>query len=284
MNFQPLVEAFQQAKATYGGELLILDTETITRMSDRVDIAIVIPAYCERENFVELIPAIHDQFRDVPSLVGVQYSVIPVVERNSVDCDFLNGLGAISIERAPSDSFGDAMRTGIARGCEVARNVIVMDADGSHAPTTIPRLWEARQDTPDADIVIASRYVAGGSTANNFPLRVMSRSLNLAYSLVLSLDVRDISTNFKLYRSELLRDMELESVNFDIVEEILAKAAFSNHTLTIVEIPDHFHARKYGESRRHLGPFVLTYLLTLIRLRIKMSSRRDRGRAGRTSK
>jgi hypothetical protein len=75
--------------------------------------------------------------------------------------------------------------------------------------------------------------------------------------------------------------MELESLNFDIVEEILAKAAFSDQALTIVEIPDHFHERKYGESRRQLGPFVVAYLLTLIRLRVKMArARRDSSHTG----
>lgn len=250
-------------------------------MTDMVEIAIVIPAYSERENLEELIPAIHDQFRDSDFLSGLSYVIIPVVERGSVDRFFLDGLGASSVEREPSDAFGDAMRTGISRGCAAARNVIVMDADGSHAPTTIPLLWAARLLNVDADIVIASRYVAGGSTANSLPLRIMSRSLNLAYSLVLSLNVRDVSTNFKLYRADLLRNMELESLNFDIVEEILAKAAFSNRALNIVEIPDHFHERKHGESRRQLGPFIVTYLITLMRLRFKMArARREHGRSG----
>ncbi len=233
-----------------------------------IDLAIVIPAFDERENLAELIPTIHMVFAQAPELKGVQYTVIPVVEIGSTDRDFIDALGANSVVRSPSDDFGDAMRTGISTGCRVARNLIIMDADGSHAPATVQRLWNVHALRPEVDIVIASRYVSGGTTANSFPLRLMSRALNLAYSITLSLDVRDISTNFKFYRGEILREMELSSANFDIVEEILAKAAFSGRKLLIVEIPDHFGERKHGKSRRRLGPFIVTYLLTLIRLRV----------------
>lgn len=240
----------------------------------------MIPAFRELANLAELIPAIRSQFENAASLDNVSFVIVPVVEIGSPDVDVITHLGATPVVREPGDLFGDAMRTGLAEGTSRARYVLVMDADGSHSPATIPRLWEAMTQGSESqpDIVVASRYVAGGSTANALPLRVMSRALNIAYGLVLSLDVRDISTNFKIYRSEILQGMELESSNFDIVEEILAKALFATSDLRIVEIPDHFHERLHGESRRRLGPFVVTYLLTLLRLRVAASRAKRRER------
>ena len=95
----------------------------------------------------------------------------------------------------------------------------------------------------------------------------MSRLLNLGYSLVLGLKIKDVSTNFKLYRSSALLVDELQCENFDIVEEILARALRAKKGLKVVEVPDHFFERKAGESKRKLGPFIASYLLTLYRLR-----------------
>jgi dolichol-phosphate mannosyltransferase len=95
----------------------------------------------------------------------------------------------------------------------------------------------------------------------------MSRFLNLGYSLVLGLKIQDVSTNFKLYRSSALLVEELQCENFDIVEEILARALRAKKGLKVVEVPDHFFERKAGESKRKLGPFIASYLLTLYRLR-----------------
>ena len=142
-----------------------------------------------------------------------------------------------------------------------------MDADGSHDPATIPRLL-ARAD--DADVIIASRYVDGGRSDNGAVLRGMSRSLNLAYSVVLGLKCRDLSTNFKLFHYADIRDVSLTCSNFDVVEELLFRVRQAKGpSLRILEIPDYFHERDEGETKRQLGPFVASYLLTLVRLRVK---------------
>ena len=60
---------------------------------------------------------------------------------------------------------------------------------------TIPRLLEHADGN---DVVVASRYVPGGQTDNGVVLRVMSRSLNACFRLVLGIPCHDVSTNFKL--------------------------------------------------------------------------------------
>jgi dolichol-phosphate mannosyltransferase len=143
-----------------------------------------------------------------------------------------------------------------------------MDADGSHSPRTIPRLVEEITKN-DTDIVIASRYIDGGSTDNSLVLRAMSKILNYTFALVLGLKIKDISTNFKIYKRELLLDSNLVCKNYDIVEEILLEAKKIKPNLKVLEIPDHFHERVYGESKRKLSVFIATYLATLIRLRFR---------------
>jgi dolichol-phosphate mannosyltransferase len=142
-----------------------------------------------------------------------------------------------------------------------------MDADGSHDPATIPRLLSARCH---ADIVIASRYVKGGRTDNGFVLTAMSRSLNVAYGLVLGLKCHDVSTNFKLYKYDQIRAVDLACRNFDVVEELLFRVRQQvGASLRILEIPDYFRERDEGVTKRQLGPFVASYLATLIKLRVK---------------
>jgi dolichol-phosphate mannosyltransferase len=226
-------------------------------------LSVLIPAYQEIVNLRWLLPRV---IANIPKQVSAE--VVVVVER---DCDEttkseIESYGAIVLVRKPTDSFGDAMRTGMRFCVERAPWLVVLDADGSHDPASIPILLSVAEED-GADIAIASRYVSGGGSDNSFLLYWMSRFLNLGYSLVLGLKIKDVSTNFKLYRSSALLVEELQCENFDIVEEILARAARANKGLKVVEVPDYFSERKAGESKRKLGPFIASYLLTLFRLR-----------------
>ena len=233
--------------------------------NESLSISIVIPAFNEIDNLRTLIPEIRNQtseYNDVEVLV-----VLPTVTSIGEKEEILN-LSAIPIIRTPGDTFGDAIRSGIKSVRIISNYVIFMDADGSHSPKTIPRLIDEAIKN-DVDIVIASRYVHGGSTDNSLVLRAMSKILNYTFALVLGLKIKDISTNFKIYKRELLSDSKLVCKDYDIVEEILLEAKIIKPNLKILEIPDHFHERVHGESKRKLSIFIASYLATLIRLRIR---------------
>lgn len=233
-------------------------------MANPPDLSVVIPAYREEANLKELLP----RLSTVLAALDVSSEVIVVVERDAsgATMNLYESNGARPVRRVPDDLFGDAIRTGLAT-VQASRWVIVMDADGSHAPETIPRLLAEASADSSVDVVIASRYVSGGSTENPLPLIVMSRVLNALYAVVLGLKCRDVSTNFKLYRAPLLGGIQLRCKNFDVVEEILVRLRSQKRDLCIVEIPDAFLQRVHGESHRRLGVFVVSYLLTLARLR-----------------
>ena len=87
---------------------------------------------------------------------------------------------------------------------------------------------------------------------------------------------RDLSTNFKAFRSELLMGASLASKNFEAVEEILLVAQLKKGSkLQILEIPDHFRARLHGDSKRKLGQFIGSYLLSLWHLRQQVKAAAD---------
>lgn len=227
-------------------------------------VSIVIPAYQESDNLCELLPAIN---REMSKLGTIEHEIIVVLPNSASDAELaeINTLDARVIRRGPSDSFGDAIRCGFAEVSPLATWVVTMDADGSHAPSTLVHLLK---ESAEADVVVASRYIDGGTSQNSYVLKLMSRGLNFTYGLVLGLKCKDISTNFKRYRAQDVRLLPLTCRDFDIVEEIFFRLKVNHgNTFTVVEIPDHFYERRHGVTKRKLGPFVLSYLKTLIRLR-----------------
>jgi len=228
-------------------------------MAGHCDLSVIIPAYREAENLRLLLPRLR---RAVDSL-AIEHEVlvvdtpVPQDETPQVCGDH----GVRHIPRRGGDDYGDAIRTGLAEAA--GEFIIFMDADGSHAPEFIPRLWDR---VGEADVVVASRYVAGGGTENPTSLILMSRLLNFVYARVLGIPCRDVSNSFKLYRGDLIRSVPLRSRHFDIVEELLIRAQGRKPSLRIIEIPFLFKKRLFGSTKRNLPLFMLSFYTTLLKL------------------
>jgi dolichol-phosphate mannosyltransferase len=240
-------------------------------MTEELSLTVVIPAYEENENLEVLIPLVLLELNKL-SLTSYQVLVVMRLGEEQDSLKTIESLGANAIKRVGDDSFGSAIKTGIQVSGKSSSHLLFMDADGSHSPHSIPKLWNASLEH-SADIVIASRYVKGGSTANNWLEIQMSRILNAIYSIVLGIGAKDISTNFKIYRTELLENLDLKCSNYDIVEELLLKIKRKKRNLVIIEIPDHFEQRLFGESKRKLSVFIASYIITLFRLRFMRRSK-----------
>lgn len=229
-------------------------------MGEDCKLCVVIPAYLEEENLRLLLP----RLRQVLGSLGVRHEVLVVDAHEPLDntkdvCDEFN---ARYLNRSGGNLFGDAIKTGIRE--TYGEYTIFMDGDGSHSPEFIRNLYGGLEDN---DIVIASRYVEGGSTDNTRILIVMSHMVNLLYSLILNLKCKDVSNSFKIYRTSLLKGLTLRCDNFDIVEEILFKIKKSHRDVKIKEIPFAFKKRMFGHTKRNLFAFMFSFLITLIRLR-----------------
>jgi len=221
---------------------------------------VIIPAFREEENLRLLLPRLRHSLEGLGRTFEIL--VIDTVEPLDLTAAVCAEQGVGYQARWPGNSYGDAVRTGVgsARGDWIA----FMDADGSHAPEMLVQLL-AR--TTEYDVVIGSRYVEGGHTENPFILRLMSRIVNGCYSVVLGLPVRDVSNSLKVYRGCLLRGLKLRCSNFDIIEEILVKLVRKHPGMKMVEVPVNFRKRIFGETKRNLVLFMLSYVVTLAKLR-----------------
>jgi dolichol-phosphate mannosyltransferase len=225
----------------------------------QIDLSILIPAYQEMEALQLLLPRLITQApRLTPAWeILVVDSMTPLDETEKV----CKGLPVRHLRRKGGNTYGDAVRTGIAES--KGNYVLIMDADGSHNPEQVVRLWKVRQGS---DLVIGSRYVNGGVTENPAILIVLSWVVNVTYRVAFGLKVKDVSNSFRLYRGDLLRSIPTECSNFDLVEELLIKICRRCGAEGIREVPITFEKRKKGVSKRNLLAFAFTYLGTMFRL------------------
>ena len=227
----------------------------MTRHPGECDLAVLIPAWNERENLELLLPAL----RETLDGLGVRWEII-VADGGSRDgtAEAAARRGARVIQqRRPG--YGAALMEAIA--ASQASYVVTMDADLSHRPTFIQDLWRHREE---AEVLIASRYVPGGESQTHWFRRLCSRILNVTYARVLSLPLHDISSGFRMYRRDILLGLQCRARDFDILEEILIKV----HALgfRIRELPFRYLSRGTGRSHARFLKFGWAYFKTLIRM------------------
>lgn len=168
---------------------------------------VVIPTYDERENVRPMAEAVLRQADDVEVLF---------VDDNSPD-----GTGAAidelsaangrvhALHRMKKEGLGRAYVAGFSHALSLgAEKVIQMDCDFSHNPDDIPRLVAA-----DADLVIGSRYVKGGSTPGwPFKRRLISRAGGMFIRTVTGMPIADPTGGFKCWKRHVLEALDLPSV------------------------------------------------------------------------
>jgi len=209
------------------------------------DLSMVVPTYNERDRLAELISALFD----AAAAADIALEVI-IVDDNSPD-----GTGQVAdalaksrcmqvIHRAGKLGLGSAVVEGFAAAS--ADVLGVMDADFSHPPALVPTMFRAMQKT-DADLLVASRYIPGGSTPNwPFTRRLMSR---LACLLARPLSpIRDAASGFFLIRRALARNAQIKAAGFKICLELIIRA----WPTRLAEMPYQFDDRELGESKMSL--------------------------------
>jgi dolichol-phosphate mannosyltransferase len=219
-------------------------------------LTVLIPTLNEADNLRVLLPRL---VTSLEQIVPGAWEVI-VVDGGSAD-----GTAAVAQEHGArvvhqrSPGFGGAFRSGV----EEAKGdfVLTMDADLSHEPNFVHKLWANRGR---ADIVIASRYVRGGAAYMPWTRKVLSRTLNVVFSRGLALRVADLSSGFRIYRAEVLRSLRLEGTNFEILEEVLIRAHMGGWQ--IAEIPFTYFPRTKGSSHARIVRFGLDLLRTFLKM------------------
>jgi len=225
------------------------------QLTAQPDLSVLIPVLNERDNVSALLP----RLLRVLNELGCTYEIL-VVDGGSCDgtVEVARRLGAqVLVQRSPG--YGCALREGFAAAA--GQYVLTLDADLSHDPDFIGKLWRARSA---ADIVIASRYVTGGVAYMPLYRKLLSRILNRFFGLGLGLPVRDLSSGLRLYRGRVLADLALDGRNFEIVEEVLVKAYSAGWR--VIEIPFTYYPRHRGASHARIVRFGVDLLLAFARL------------------
>jgi len=211
-------------------------------------VTVVVPTYNERPNLEELA-------RRVLAL-GPAYALL-VVDDASPDGtgELAEALAAANPDRVAAlhrprkEGIGPAYRAGFARALEAGTPLVAqMDADLSHDPADLPRLAAAAEE---ADLVIGSRYTAGGGTAGWSAWRRWLSRAGCAYArAVLGVEVTDLTGGFKVWRRETLAALDLDRIaadgyGFQIETTTRALRAGAR----VVEVPITFRERVAGRSK-----------------------------------
>lgn len=224
---------------------------------------VALATYNERDNLAPLVEAIRTRTPTADLLI---------LDDNSPD-----GTGAAADALARQDSrihvihrpgklgLGTAVLTIMRYAMELQYDLLVtMDADFSHHPQYLPDILKGMDQS---DVMIGSRYVAGGGV-ENWPLsrRLMSRAINRTVRLLLGLPIRDSSGNYRCYRVALLRRANLDNLlshGYSFLQEVLHRCHLAGAKFG--ETPIVFVDRRVGNSKATLKEMIGS-LSALLRL------------------
>jgi dolichol-phosphate mannosyltransferase len=212
---------------------------------------IVIPTYNEAENVVKISEALF--------ALGINELAILFVDDNSPD-----GTGQLvdrlvqdypgqifAIHRPDKLGLGTAYIQGFKWAIEQKASVVIqMDADFSHSPDYIPKFLEL---IGDYDVVVGSRYVAGGKLDENWGLGrwLLSWWANSVWvRLILGVRTKDSTAGFKCWRTEALQRIDLDRIHSNgYIFQVEMCFVSEKKGLRIKEIPIYFEDRRIGLSK-----------------------------------
>ena len=201
---------------------------------------VVIPTFNEAESIGMILDELKNL--DVDVLViddGSPDATADIVRMHKVEV----------IEREGKQGLGSAYRTGFSIGIQRGYSYIIeMDADGSHQMQDLQKMMEW---IGSADLLIGSRWVSDGAIQNWSKFReYLSKSANTYANLLLSLGVKDTTSGFRIYTSELLKKMEVSTIRsegycfqIEMTRRAIARGG------AIAEMPITFIERTHGKSK-----------------------------------
>ena len=223
---------------------------------EKSDSIVIIPTYNEKENIENIIRAVFGLEKTFHLLV---------IEDNSPDgtADIVRRLQQefperlFMIERKGKLGLGTAYIAGFKWAIAHAYDyVFEMDADFSHNPNDLPRLYRACHDE-GADVAIGSRYVSGVNVVN-WPMGrvLMSYFASKYVRLVTGLPIHDTTAGFKCYRREVLETLPLDKIRFKgYAFQIEMKFTAYQCGFRIQEVPVIFINRELGTSKMNSSIF-----------------------------
>ncbi|MEI6949338.1 polyprenol monophosphomannose synthase [Paraflavisolibacter sp. H34] len=228
---------------------------------------VIIPTYNEKDNVEAILTAVFN--------LGQDFHVL-IIDDSSPDgtADIVRRLQprfnhtVFLEERKGKLGLGTAYIYGfkwaVARGYQF---IFEMDADFSHNPADLPRLYDACKNG-GADVAVGSRYVKGGGVKNWPSDRIaLSKGGSLYTRLITWMPIADPTAGFMCYRKKVLETINLDEIHFvGYAFQIEMKFAAWKLGFKIKEVPIQFEDRKFGESKMSKG-IVKEGILGVLKLR-----------------
>lgn len=226
----------------------------ISNVSDSI---VIIPTYNEKENIEKIVRVVFALDKSFHILViddGSPDGTADIVKRLAAD-EFAGRL--FIIERQGKLGLGTAYITGFKWALERDYEyVFEMDADFSHSPDDLPRLYAACHDE-GYDLAVGSRYVSGVNVVN-WPMGrvLMSYFASKYVRFITGFNVNDTTAGFVCYRRRVLQTIELDKIKFKgYAFQIEMKYTAHKIGFRIKEVPVIFVNRREGTSKMNSGIF-----------------------------
>ncbi len=229
------------------------------------EISVIVPTYNESKNIREILEYIQ---KSIPENLKAETIV---VDDNSPDHtakiaeDYFHSIKEKTthtinvIKRKAKDGLSSAIINGIQQA--TGNTIVVMDSDFSHPPNIIPKMIETLKQT-SCDIVIASRYVKGGSIQGwPFKRKLMSKIATSIAKRGLGISSKDPMSGFFMFKKNIIAGLKFDAIGYKILLEILVKTK----GVKIQEVPYTFTNRQQGDSKLGVST-ILDYCKSVWRL------------------
>jgi len=218
-------------------------------------VSIILPTYNESKNIIQILESIQehlpknlqsetiivdDNSPDGTGKIVDEYLNIKKIANNTVDI----------IHRTTKSGLASAILKGIQQA--TGDVIVVMDSDFSHPPQIIPKMLDTLKKY-HSDIVIASRYVKGGSIEHwTLKRKLMSKIATKIAKLSLGVTAKDPMSGFFMFKKNLLHDLKFDGIGYKLLLEILVKTKGAK----ISEVPYTFTNRQFGSSKLGIDTIV----------------------------
>lgn len=232
-----------------------------------MSVSIILPTYNERDGIVSLITEILEATRSS----GLDSEII-VVDDDSPD----GTAAAVQFAFAQEPTVRVEIRrderglaTALWRGIVLSRGetLVLMDSDGNHSPLRIPLMVRLAEEF---DLVIGSRYVAGGGMRTSRVRFWGSYAFNLLARSLLGLWINDNLSGYLAIRRGLFADCPSEKIFYGYGDYALRLIFWVTHRGgSMLEVPVVYEFRRGGESKTRFLHAFTTYLASVLRLRFR---------------